>query len=229
MLKRINIFIAIFSILLLCGCEKKERMEKAAMNPKFHNLPPEVQEQLKEEVTSGEMDISEAEEIIENSGGDTVDASEASIDTEELSSEAGDATEGWPQSKSDEAQRIAASDNAGSGYCAKGVANILLQMDYPVTRGNAHDWDTTLPQNGWKKITCSPASCPAGSVLQFDSNYQLQNGGQSVSGGGRWGHVEIVTKKADGSTTYCSDRCRNNWGGTVPGNFGGAWVYEETN
>lgn len=227
MLKKANIVTIIFSILLLCGCDKKEQMENAKMNPKYHNLPPEVQEQLKVDVESGVLDISDAQDAIEEGSLEIIESSEPR--SENTSEETVEEVSGWSQEKSDEAMRISNNDNAGSGYCAKGVANILLEMGYPVTRGNAHDWDTTLPANGWKKISCSPESCPAGSVLQFDSNYQLNNGNQSVSGGGRWGHVEIVTKTSDDGRRYCSDRCRGNWGGTVPGNFGSAWVYEESN
>ena len=101
-------------------------------------------------------------------------------------------------------------------------------MGYPISRGDAHDWDDSLPANGWKKVSCSPGSCPAGSVLQYESNAQ-KGSGDLVTGGERFGHVEIVTKNRDGSTKYCSDKCRNTPGGTVRENFDGAWVYEESN
>lgn len=252
MLKRMNIFIVIFSILLLCGCDKKEKMANAEMNPKFHNLPPEVQNELREEVESGSMTLTEAEAVVEN-GGNSPD-----INTEtELAADDGANLEGWSQEKSDQAQRIADMNPltingksvkvAESGYCARGVANILLKMGYPVTRGDAHDWDTTLPQKGWKKISCKPASCPAGSVLQFESNAH-RGSGPLVTGGEKWGHVEIVTENRDGTKKFCSDACRGltdkikpewgglapdnkrvnrpGWGGTVPANYAGAWVYE---
>lgn len=131
--------------------------------------------------------------------------------------------QGWGIEKSQRAQRIAETDNAGPGYCAKGVANILEGLGYPVSRGNAHDWDTNLPAKGWTKVECSPQTCPPGTVLQYESNVQLGKWPRST-GGQRWGHVEIVTETSNGRR-YCSDACRNNFGGTVRENFAGAWVY----
>jgi len=131
---------------------------------------------------------------------------------------------GWTLAKSQQAISISRVDNAGSGYCAKGVANIMLQMGYPVTRGNAHDWDQSLPSNGWTFLSgVAPGEAPPGALLVFDSDIHA---GKPVgtTGGAKYGHVEIVTTTTDGKRQYVSDKPRNNWGGTVPDNYVGAWV-----
>ena len=131
---------------------------------------------------------------------------------------------GWTLAHSQQAIQISQTDNAGSGYCAKGVANVLLQMGYSVTRGNAHDWDRTLPNNGWRFLPgVTPDTAPPGAVLVFDSDIHA---GKPVgtTGGAKYGHVEIVTTTADGQRLYVSDKARTNWGGTVSHNYVGAWV-----
>ncbi len=117
--------------------------------------------------------------------------------------------------------QTAASDNAYGGYCAKGVANILEAAGLGYTRGNAHTWDETLPENGWQLLEgVTPENAPPGSVLVYDRDANFQGKG----GGAQYGHVEIVAEAADGSRLYVSDKARNNWGGSVPGNFVGVYI-----
>ena len=125
--------------------------------------------------------------------------------------------EGFDSAK---ALKIAASDNAGAGYCAKGTANILEKMGYDIERGHAYKWDEMLPENGWVKLKgVRPENAPEGAVLVFDKN---EHGGRT--GGANYGHVEVVAEK-DGERMFVSDKARNNWGGTVPQNFEGAYMY----
>lgn len=132
---------------------------------------------------------------------------------------------GWTQERSNQAIQISNSDDAGSGYCAKGVANILEQMGYPVTRGNATDWKSTLPANGWTRMNgVTPDTAPVGTVCFFDNDASVGKPNRGT-GGGSFGHVEIVATHPDGRRTYISDSARNNWGGTVPDNFGGCYYY----
>lgn len=135
----------------------------------------------------------------------------------------------WDLSKSQQAINISQTDNAGGGYCAKGVANIMLAMGFSVTRGNAHDWDDTLPSNGWTLLNMPPEQCPPGSILWFDSDVRAGNplstySSGKVTGGAKYGHVEIVTTTSDGQRLYVSDKARSNWGGTVPHNYGGCYT-----
>lgn len=135
----------------------------------------------------------------------------------------------WTQSHSEQAFQIARTDNAGGGYCAKGVANIMLNLGFSVTRGNAHDWDNTLPSNGWTLLNMPPEQCPPGSILWFDSDVRAGKplstySSGKVTGGAKYGHVEIVTTTSDGQRLYVSDKARSNWGGTVPHNYGGCYT-----
>ncbi|PCI57299.1 MAG: hypothetical protein COB36_03275 [Alphaproteobacteria bacterium] len=117
--------------------------------------------------------------------------------------------------------QTAASDNAYGGYCAKGVANILEASGLGYTRGNAHTWDETLPENGWQMLEgVTPENAPPGAVLVYDRDTNYQGKG----GGAQYGHVEIVAVDANGDRKYVSDAARSNWGGTVPGNFVGVYI-----
>src|SRR5690606_23618419 len=59
--------------------------------------------------------------------------------------------------------RTAGRDNAGAGYCAKGVANVLEAQGFPVQRGNATDWWRTLPRLGWRLLPgVGPSDAPEG-------------------------------------------------------------------
>ncbi len=120
--------------------------------------------------------------------------------------------------------RTAATDNAGGGYCAKGVANILQAAGLDCTRGNAHTWDDTLPQNGWQKLEgVTPENAPPGAVIVYDRDQNYRGKG----GGAEYGHVEIVAIEADGDRKYVSDKARDNWGGTVPDNFVGVYIHPD--
>ncbi|PCJ96615.1 MAG: hypothetical protein COA45_10925 [Zetaproteobacteria bacterium] len=117
--------------------------------------------------------------------------------------------------------QTAASDNAYGGYCAKGVANILQTSGLGYTRGNAHTWDETLPENGWQKLEgITPENAPPGAVLVYDRDTNYSGKG----GGAEYGHVEIVAVDANGDRKYVSDKARDNWGGTVSGNFVGVYI-----
>lgn len=134
-------------------------------------------------------------------------------------------TGGWGVEKSDQAIAISQSDDAEGAQCAKGVANIMLEMGYPVTRGDAYTWGTTLPANGWECLPgVTPENAPAGAILFFNND---AGAGKSPRGtpGGNFGHVEIVTVDSGGRRYYTSDKARSNWGGTVPDNFECAYVH----
>ncbi len=123
------------------------------------------------------------------------------------------------------ALRVAASDNAGAGYCARGTANILESMGYGVTRGNATTWDDTLPKNGWVRLKgVTAANAPEGAVLVYNSDIEEGRRARN-NGGGKYGHVEIVAETAQGGRVYVSDKARSNAGGSVPENFEGAYLY----
>ncbi len=115
-------------------------------------------------------------------------------------------------------------DNARGGYCAKGVANILERVGLDCTRGNAHTWDDTLPQNGWQKLEgITPENAPPGAVIVYDRDANYAGKG----GGAEYGHVEIVAEDANGNRKYVSDAARDNWGGTVPDNFVGVYIHPD--
>lgn len=117
--------------------------------------------------------------------------------------------------------QTARTDNAYGGYCAKGVANILEAAGLDCSRGNAHTWDETLPQNGWEKLEgVTPENAPPGAVIVYDRDANYSGKG----GGAEYGHVEIVAMGADGERQYVSDAARSNWGGTVPDNFVGVYI-----
>ena len=105
----------------------------------------------------------------------------------------------------------------------------MLALGFSVTRGNAHDWDNSLPSNGWTLLNMPPEQCPPGSILWFDSDVRAGKplstySSGKVTGGAKYGHVEIVTTTADGQRLYVSDKARSNWGGTVPHNYGGCYT-----
>lgn len=121
----------------------------------------------------------------------------------------------------------ARSDDARVGYCAKGTANILEDQGYRVARGDAHDWDRTLPQNGWVKLSgVNARNAPEGAVLVYDSDVHQGQRARN-DGGGRFGHAEVVCYDAQGNRKYVSDAARSNPGGTVPDNFVGAYIPRE--
>lgn len=203
--------------LLLLGCDQQSAGSQEKLNPEWRDAStPQDSSSLVSSYapTRGGSSNPAAEAIEQVTGGGSRPAAQTT----------GGGGEGWGQSRSDQAQQIARSDDARSGYCAKGVANILSRMGYPVTRGHARDWDQTLPRNGWTRANCNasnPSTCPPGTVLQFEPD----NPPSDRSGGARYGHVEIVVRTSGGQTLYCSDACRSNFGGTVPRNRPTAWVY----
>lgn len=128
------------------------------------------------------------------------------------------------------ALRIAQTDNAGNGYCAKGVGNILesmgLRNGVDFQRGNGHDWDTMLEEKGWVRLNVSPEDAPNGAILVYDSDIQAGKVNRGT-GGGSYGHAEIKIETNDGRTFYVSDAARANAGGTVADNYKGAYITHE--
>jgi hypothetical protein len=126
-----------------------------------------------------------------------------------------------------EALRTCRSDNARGGYCGRGVHNVLESQGYRVTNGDGHNWDQTLPRDGWVMLRgVNARNAPEGAVLVYDSD--VQDGRRARNnGGGKFGHVEVVCYDANGNRKYVSDAARDNFGGTVPDNFVGAYVPRE--
>jgi hypothetical protein len=122
---------------------------------------------------------------------------------------------------SDVALRVARNDNAGGGFCARGTHNILTTMGYVSPRGDAHTWDEQLKGNShWVRLSgVTPQSAPEGAVLFYD-----RTSANAKGGGAKYGHVEVVVDDG-GQRRYVSDAARSNFGGTVPQNFEGAYLY----
>ncbi|PCJ20044.1 MAG: hypothetical protein COB02_05440 [Candidatus Cloacimonadota bacterium] len=205
MLKKLNLICAIFSLLILCGCDKQGDKSSAVMKTNYYKLPIDEQNRLIAESKS--QNLNSDEEGITPSIGE-------------------EATNGWTEEQSKEVHRIAETDTAEPNQCAKGVANILIEMGFATEaiRGHARDWDDRLANSpGWKKVSCQPGTCPPGAVLQYEDDSPQGTNGR----GAQYGHVEIVTV-VNGERSYCSDKCRSNSGGSVAHNFnrGGAWIYE---
>ena len=123
--------------------------------------------------------------------------------------------------------RISQTDNAGSGYCGRGTANILRGLGVRgVVDANGTDWDENLSRDrNWVRLRgVSPHNAPVGAVLTYDSD--LERGRSSRgTGGGTYGHVEIVAENRSGDRVYVSDAARRNAGGTVRDNYSGAFLY----
>lgn len=133
--------------------------------------------------------------------------------------ECGDPSSGWTEEQCRQAAQIAETDNAGPSYCARGVANVLEGMGFgSVGRGvNGDQMGGALTSAGWQQQDCPPESAPNGAVLNYG------NSGGTSGGGAQYGHTEIKCT-IGGQTVYISDAVRTNWGGTVPGNYQGAWT-----
>jgi len=127
-----------------------------------------------------------------------------------------------------EAISVSKSDGIGAGWCGRGVLHVLrtVGLGDGLVGGNGHDWEEILEEAGWEPISCvSPEDAPFGSVLVFQSDYNLLGRNKRGTPGGRWGHVEFVAADEDGKRWYVSDAPRTNFGGTVPDNFTSrAWV-----
>lgn len=120
---------------------------------------------------------------------------------------------------------LAATDDAGDGHCARGVANILSDQAYPVTRGNATDWADSLPRNGWVRLeNVTPQTAPPGAVVVYKSDIALGKEPRN-NGGGRFGHVEIIAINSAGQRVYVADQVYVRPGGSVPDNLVGIFVY----
>lgn len=125
---------------------------------------------------------------------------------------------------SDSAIRYAAVDNAGVGYCGRGTYNILTHMGLPATKANGCDWDETLPKDGWIKVSgLTPETAPPGAVLVYENDAAMGKANRGT-GGGSYGHVEVVAE-IGGVRRYVSDAARKNYGGTVADNFEGVYIH----
>lgn len=128
---------------------------------------------------------------------------------------------------SERAIREARRDDAGTYDCARGVANILIDQGLPCTRGHAHTWAQTLPENGWILIEgLSPDTAPEGAVVVYDRNDNHATlMAQGVEDGRVYGHVEVVTVSEDGTRNYAAGAAIDSTpGGSVPQNFVGVYV-----
>ncbi len=130
------------------------------------------------------------------------------------------------QGISDKIFRKAASDNAKEGYCARGVFNILTTLGLPCTNGDAHTWKASLPKNGWQLVHGRPEDAPVGAVLVFDRNKNYMSLPKDDESGRRFGHVEVVAE-SNGQRMYVSDKARENYGGSVRGNYVGYYVHPD--
>jgi hypothetical protein len=119
-------------------------------------------------------------------------------------------------------------DNASLGFCARGVANILQNQNLGNFRGvDAHDMINLTNSQGWVRLpNVTPQNAPVGALLLFNSDVRLGKSPRN-KGGGKFGHAELVVDN-NGQRGYVSDKVRNNFGGSVPDNFQGAWVRAET-
>jgi peptidoglycan hydrolase-like protein with peptidoglycan-binding domain len=146
--------------------------------------------------------------------------------TEPRSKEGGGGAAGTSRFDTERALRKARGDNAGANQCAKGVANVLEDQHFPCRRDNACEWWKHLPALGWERTSHSPESAPAGAVLVYKNNPQVGKPIVKPHGGQRYGHVEVVGIDQHGSRWYISDKARHSWGGSVPSNFAGAFVFK---
>ena len=124
----------------------------------------------------------------------------------------GGSVNNWDQSKSD----IAFDNLLGTtGNCALGVRTILSNIPGSGVSGglgNAYEYQTSLPGIGYTLYPVASAeTAPVGCILVYDRN--SPPGG---SGGAKYGHVEIVVTKQDGTRGYISDYFSTNPGGSRP-------------
>lgn len=139
---------------------------------------------------------------------------------------------GFGPERSQKVIQYSMNDAASKGYCAMGVRLIGEKLGWNVPQGiaSATDWPTQLTtERGWIKLDgVRPEDAPPGSVLYF-SNYEDAGkkvpAGAKAGSGAYHGHVEIVCEDQSGNRSYVSDAARRNYGGSVPGNFGGVYYY----
>jgi hypothetical protein len=137
---------------------------------------------------------------------------------------------GWGEAKSQAAVCISQNDGAGGGFCSGGVTSVLTTLGYPTaSTAEARNYGTTLASKGWVKLDgAAPTTCPPGGVLVYGKDAGGKVCSKAALGrpatGHECGHVEIVTETG-GKRLYVSDKPRENYGGSVPKNFIGCWVY----
>lgn len=105
---------------------------------------------------------------------------------------------------------IVETDNAESGYCARGVGNILEKLKLPFERGDARDYIDTLPDQGWTELKISPEDAPPGAIIvekPVDREPQTK--------GDEFGHISMkVLDPYTGNSVYASDKIRNSYDGS---------------
>lgn len=125
------------------------------------------------------------------------------------------------------AAKKALRDNAPSGWCGRGVYNILSAFDLAggLTSVNGQEWPRILRDAGWRPVRLSdPKKAPHLSILVYDSDVKRYGYNRRKTRGGSYGHVEIVMRSSLGELWYIADEVRFKPGGSVPDNFTGiAW------
>lgn len=126
---------------------------------------------------------------------------------------------------SQNARNLAARDNAPVGWCARGVANIAQAQGLGNFRGlDAHDFPNRMASQGYVLDTSyNQYNAPEGSMIIYNSDVKLGKRPRGT-GGGLYGHVEMVTYDASGKRGYTSSHTSSRPGGSVNDNFMGVWV-----
>jgi len=126
---------------------------------------------------------------------------------------------------SQNAANLAARDNAPTGWCARGVANIAEAQGLGNFRGlDAHDFHTRMASQGYVLDTrYNQYNAPEGAMLLYNSDVRMGKPSRGT-GGGLYGHVEYVTYDNNGNRGYTSSHTSSRPGGTVNDNFMGVWV-----
>jgi hypothetical protein len=126
---------------------------------------------------------------------------------------------------SQDARRLAGQDNAPVGWCARGVANIAEAQGLGNFRGlDAHDFPSRMASQGYVLDTSyNQYNAPEGSMIIYNSDVKLGRPSRGT-GGGLYGHVEMVTYDSAGNRGYTSSHTSSRPGGSVNDNFMGVWV-----
>ncbi|MCO4783950.1 MAG: hypothetical protein KC646_16605 [Candidatus Cloacimonetes bacterium] len=124
MLKKINLIIAIAAVITLSGCDKKAAKQQAEMNPKYHNLPVDVQADLQSQVDASGFDASNSingsmQQLSESQSQETLDQLETANETGEANATI------FREAKEALGESSAAGPDGGNLACAWMVNKIL--------------------------------------------------------------------------------------------------------
>ncbi len=120
------------------------------------------------------------------------------------------------------ALQTSAANNGKTGYCGRGVFNILRDQGLPCDKANGEDWDNNLERHGYVLLKdVPPHLAPEGAILVYDDRPNSDGTG----GGNEWGHVEVVVFDENGKRKFASDYVSSQNGGTVPDRYEGAFVF----